>query len=457
MLRRYFLKTFPVYAGALAKAERLWPMGEKQNGENYGAHPKSETVIRNIGGLSLEELRSFHRDELENKYLPVWDDRRIDREYGGFMPYVEADPRYIPPWKGRAVTAANEHMKDLVFNATNKEMYYQGRGIWVFSYLYNHFGKRERHLQAARKGIDFIVKYCRDEKGYWNSEVTREGKFVQGSYNIYGDIYVALGFAEYYRATGDEKIREMAVDTVHGIAERILSPTYQHLGWHGGGNEPGTKRLGTWQHFLSALTPLARYTGDDGVELTARMCVRYILERHWRPELGVSLELLDDKFQPFREDPLVKNRTVSGWHSIQAAWMSMDEALRIGHRRMFLEAMEMGRQNLEKCWYDDGEEAGLVTLANPEAKPALPDDLRTFYHGWGATDDALIFALLAIEHTHAPWAVDWFDRIFKGGYRQADRFNNHCLLHHPRRLFFVLDILNHLIDRGGKVSDFLAA
>jgi len=135
----------------------------------------------------------------------------------------------------------------------------------------------------------------------------------------------------------------------------------------------------------------------------------------------------------------------------------MDEALRIGHRRMFLEAMEMGRQNLEKCWYDDGEEAGLVTLANPEAKPALPDDLRTFYHGWGATDDALIFALLAIEHTQAPWAVDWFDRVFKAGTRHADRFNNHCLLHHPRRLFFVIDILDHLIDRGGRVSDFLAA
>lgn len=31
-----------------------------------------------------------------------------------------------------------------------------------------------------------------------------------------------------------------------------------------------------------------------------------------------------------------------------------------------------------------------------------------------------------------------------------------ALLHHPRRLFFVIDILNHMIDRGGKVSDFLA-
>jgi len=454
MRRRDFVKVLPVQAFALSTAAQLWAMGEKQNGEQYGVHSKSETVVQNLAGMSLEKLRSFHQDELNNKYLPVWDDRRIDWKYGGFMPYNGADKRYIPPWKGRAVTASSEHMKDLVFNPTNKEMYYQGRGIWVFSYLYNRFGKNERHLKASRMGIDFIIKNCLNERGYWNSEVTQEGKFVQGSYNIYGDIYVALGFGEYYHATGDEKIRDMAIETVHGVNERIVSPTYQHLGWHGGGNEPGTKRLGTWQHFLSALTPLARYTGNDGVELIARMCVRNILERHWRPELGVTLELLDDTFQPFRPDPLVNNRTVSGWHSIQAAWMSMDEALRIGHKGMFLDAMEMGRINLEKCWIE-GEESGIVTLENPEAKPALPEDMRNFYWGWGALDDALVFTLLAVEHTHASWAVDWFDKVFQAGYRHPERFNNHCLLHHPRRLFFVIDILNRMIERGGRVSNFL--
>jgi hypothetical protein len=34
-------------------------------------------------------------------------------------------------------------------------MYYQGRALWVFSYIYNHFGKEDRFLKAARLTRDF--------------------------------------------------------------------------------------------------------------------------------------------------------------------------------------------------------------------------------------------------------------------------------------------------------------
>jgi len=454
MDRRYFMKNLTAQALALSAAGPVWAMGEKQNGENYGTHSTSEKVVTRLAGMSLDELRIFHQKELDEEYLPVWDDRRIDRKYGGFMPYNEAEKRYVPYWKGRISTDTTEQTNDLIFNLTNKEMYYQGRGIWVFSYLYNNFGNNENHLKTARMAIDFIIKHCRDENGYWFSEVTSEGKLVHNSYNIYGNIYVALGFGEYYHATGDEKIRDIAIETCYNVNKLIVSPEYQHLGWHGGGNEPGTKRLGTWQHFLSALTPLARYTGDSGIELIARMCVRNILERHWHPELGVAFEFLDDRFQPFLPDPINDQRSVSAWHSIQAAWMCMEEALRIGHTRMFTDAMEMGRMSLEKCWIE-GEERGLVTLPNPEVKPSLPEDIRSFYWGWGALDDALVFTLLAVEHSQAQWAVDWFNKVFEAGYRHPERFARHGLLHHPRRLFYVIDILNRIISRKGRVSNFL--
>ncbi|MCE5250548.1 AGE family epimerase/isomerase, partial [bacterium] len=306
-------------------------------------------------------------------------------------------------------------------------------------------------LEAARKGKDFIFKYCRDKDGYWISEVTREGKPLRPSENIYGDMYVAMALGEYFEATGDTEARDIAIETAHGVNERIVSPEYQHLGGHGAGHEPGTKRLGTWQHFLGALTPLARQTDDYGVEMIARMCVRNILERHWHPELGVAFEHLDDLFQPFRDDPFDHHRVVSGWHSIQAAWMCMDEALRTGHKRMFMEALEMGRCTLEKCWYDDGKESGLASLPNPESKPTLDS---VGYLPWGALDDAMVFTLMAIEHTHAPWAMYWYDKAFKVSYAHPERQIREGLLHHPRRLFFAPQIIGHMIDRGGKVSNF---
>ncbi|MBT4484840.1 MAG: hypothetical protein HOC71_14305 [Candidatus Latescibacteria bacterium] len=67
----------------------------------------------------------------------------------------------------------------------------------------------------------------------------------------------------------------------------------------------------------------------------------------------------------------------------------------------------------------------------------------------------MVCCLLAIEHTHAPWAVDWFNRAFVVGYIHPERWVRNCLLHHPRRLFFVIDILDHIIERNGRISNFL--
>jgi len=433
MERRSFIRTMASSTLALSAAGPAWAVGQKQDGEDFDVHPGSETRVTRIADQSLDELKAFHINEIENEYLPIWDERRVDHKYGGVRPYLNKDGSY-----------RMEH----------KEMYYLGRAIWVFNYLYNNFGQRKEHLEIAEKTIDFIYKHGRDENGYWISEMTQKGKFMKGSFDIYGDIYVVLGLGEYYHGSGNEKAREIAIETAHKVTERIVDPAYMHLAGHGAGNEPGTMRLGTWQHFLSALTPLCRYTDDYGVKMMARMCVNNILRRHWYPELGVCFEQLDDKFEPFEVDETRNNRIISGWHSIQAAWMCMDDALRTGNKTNFMTAMEMGRCTLEKCWVDNDEngESGLHSLANPEAKPVIAKGSNS---AWGALDDAMVFSLLAIEHTHAPWAVDWFGKIFKVAYEHPERMIRVGLLHHPRRLFVVPQILDRMIARGGRVSDFL--
>lgn len=432
MRRREFIAGITAPAIAAATAGRAFAVGENRKNEQYGPSAVKKASVSGVGGKSFQELRDFHRKELDQEYIKLWDKSGIDWEYGGFFPDVNADgaPKY-----------------------TEKEMYYQGRGLWVFSYIYNHFEKHERHLKAARLARNFLVKNCRDERGYWNSKFTREGKTLEGSFNIYGDMYMVLGLGEYYKATGCEESRKLAIESAYGVMERIVSPSYQHLAGHGAANEPGCKRLGTWQHFLSTLTPLLRYTTDEGVERIARMCVRNILERHWHPELGVAFERLDDNWEPYRADPMDNDRVISGWHSIQAAWMCMDEALRRGHPRMFIDAMEMGRVTLEKCWVDGKKYSGLISINDSGVRPVEPSDVTGIPSG--ATDDALIFCLMAIEHTQEAWALRWYDKVLKAGYSYPNYFKRRCLLHHPRRLFHSIEILDHLIARGGQVSGFL--
>ena len=79
-----------------------------------------------LAGRSLSRLRDDHREELFDRVLPFWERHGVDHEHGGFMCALDYDgtPRH-----------------------TQKFHWYQGRGIWVYSRLYNEFGKHARHLE----------------------------------------------------------------------------------------------------------------------------------------------------------------------------------------------------------------------------------------------------------------------------------------------------------------------
>jgi mannose/cellobiose epimerase-like protein (N-acyl-D-glucosamine 2-epimerase family) len=47
----------------------------------------------------------------------------------------------------------------------NISWYSQGRILWVFSNLYNNFGKNPRHLEAVRQGKEALAKNCREVQG----------------------------------------------------------------------------------------------------------------------------------------------------------------------------------------------------------------------------------------------------------------------------------------------------
>jgi len=38
--------------------------------------------------------------------------------------------------------------------------------MWVYSYLYNHFGKNPQYLEVARKIKEFVVTHALQEDGW---------------------------------------------------------------------------------------------------------------------------------------------------------------------------------------------------------------------------------------------------------------------------------------------------
>src|SRR5262249_46230911 len=155
--------------------------------------------------LTLTELRQRYHDELFNVVIPFWDKHGIDHEYGGFMCALDHDG-----------TRVN----------TDKFLWFQGRGIWVYSYLYRHFGKDPRHLQVARKAREFALKYFRQEDGGWAQSVSREGRVIQPPKpDPSGALFMAEGLQAYASVTGDEESFDLALKIIKGLFRQMSRPS----------------------------------------------------------------------------------------------------------------------------------------------------------------------------------------------------------------------------------------
>ena len=123
--------------------------GEKQKRENNPVF---------INGLTFEEHRDELNDRLFHEYLPFWENGGYDKQFGGFI--CNLDKNGIP-------------VDD------SKFIWYQGRAIWVYSFLYNNFGRNARHLEIARRTRDFMVKYMYTGNGQWAEKVHRKGDVIK--------------------------------------------------------------------------------------------------------------------------------------------------------------------------------------------------------------------------------------------------------------------------------------
>lgn len=101
--------------------------------------------------MSLEQLRDLYRHYLFEDFLPFMGKYVIDHQYGGFMCNTDRD--------GTNLTG-------------DKDAWYEGRGIWVYSFLYNNFRRNEKHLEIARKSLQFWISAA-DRKVTFKPHATR--------------------------------------------------------------------------------------------------------------------------------------------------------------------------------------------------------------------------------------------------------------------------------------------
>ena len=390
--------------------------------------------------MNPEIIERYRRDLFED-FLPFMDRFVIDHELGGFCCHADRDGTRL---------------------GSDKDSWYEGRGIWVYSFLYRKFTHDPQHLDIARKTVEAVLRIRPKDDARWPRRFTRAGEILASDGEIYGSLFIAEGLAEYSAATGERRYWDMAKDIMDSCIAVYDRPDYPVNSRHYLGDDalpfPGARVQGVAMALLRLATQMLRTHPDAELEAVADRSIEAIMERHHNPAFDLNNEFLNHDYT------LPQNAYAQfayTGHTIETMWMVMDEALRRGGSDLFDRAAQRFRRHLEVAW-DDVYGGVFRGIRNVDRNDWLLDKVL-----W-PQEEALIGCLLMVEHRGDTWALDMFDRIYtyvSERYRldryglplwitTADRqvtfephYNRIENYHHPRHLMLNLLALERIVGK----------
>ena len=438
--RRDFLKLNAVTGAGLFATGGLISC---RNGRNEAADIKfGREKIGIIAGMTPEQLLEKYRKELFDNFLPAMNNYAVDHEYGGVMCFL--DIRTGKP------------------ESYNKTAWFVGRGMWLYSFLYNNLDKKAEYLEIARKSKDLLLKMQPSDKSFWPRTFTREGRPLTGPGDIYGSLFVAEGLFEYAKASGEKQYRETAKKIIYDCLARYDQPDYiyevNYLR-----NVPliqGVRVLGHWMILLSLSTQMLKHEPDEDLEKLTERCVDSIMNFHINKDYGLTNEFLNhDLTLPDNE---YAQLSVIG-HGLETMAFVMFEAARRKNRELFRITEPVFKKHVEVA--ADHLYGGYFDVL-------IHADNYTWTDGkslW-CQQEVLNGTLFLIEHTGDEWAKRHFERahnyIYEKFYNPANKFwhsggnrkmtNPNVNLmehyHHGRELILGIMSLERIIKRGGIIS-----
>ena len=406
-----------------------------------------------LAGYTLPELRDKYRSDLFDEFLPFMDKHIIDHKLGGFM--CDAD-------------------RDGTLLDTNKRIWYQGRGVWVYSFLYNNIDNDPKYLEVARKTVEWLDKTTPPKGRLWNPWYTRDGKPIgKEETEIYSDLHVAQGYTQYAVASGDMSYWDKAKDIWrkcvdvynnrpgYGIDAHFYQVQINEKKRYDGVTNP--RIVGHWMDFLTLVTQMLEVKPDDELEAFAHLDVNSVLNKHYNPDFGLITEYLNKDYSRIKG---AQGREVTG-HTLETLWMILYEAVRRRDKALFDKAAGYLQHHIEVL-YDyvyEGSYQGLMDVDTMEF-----DMTKALW----VQDEILVGCMYAYEHLGIQWAKDWYERVYKFVQEKAslkkyglplwniyaDRkmtfvphYNRIGNYHHPRELMLNLLSIERMIKNKGALSN----
>lgn len=329
----------------------------------------------------FEELLSFYEKELDNT-LDFWYNHGYDKVNGGFYTCLERNGD--------------------VFD-TDKAVWAQGRGLWVFAKAYNFIKKDERYLKAALDAYDFITKNCYDEDNRMFFTVTGDGKSIQKRRYWFSESFAVVGSAELYRATSNPLHLKTARDTFDTLL-KVKNGEIKTLPKY---NPKTVNAIGLASPMILIITTqILRDIDKERTDYYNNIIESGIaeLKLHYHPEIKAVLENVAPDGSLLSGS---RGRLVNPGHSIEASWFLMEEACYRNDNDLLDMALNILNWSFELGW--DKEYNGLLYFVDVCNKPvqALEWDMKL----WWPHNEMLIAFLMAYKITNDEKYLDKYKLV----------------------------------------------
>lgn len=330
---------------------------------------------------NIKKYSSLYKTELLENILPFWMKFSKDETHGGYF---------------TCLTKEGE-----VFD-TDKFIWLQGRGVWMFSMLYNNLEPRQEWLDYAQHGADFLQKYGQAADGTWYFSLTREGKPLVQPYNVFSDCFATQAFGQLYRATQKAEYAELARNTFYSILKRRENP----------------KR--NWSKAVSGTRPLKNFAlpmilcnlsleiehllPAEVVEKLIRECIDEVMEVFYDAKSGLILENVTPEGQ-FSDS--FEGRLLNPGHAIEAMWFIMDLGERLKDSSLIEKAKQLTLRTLEYAW--DEKYGGIFYFMDVKNKPV--QQLEWDQKLWWVHIETIIALLKGYLHTGDERCWEWFEKV----------------------------------------------
>ncbi|MBL8213743.1 MAG: AGE family epimerase/isomerase [Bryobacterales bacterium] len=348
-----------------------------------------------LAGLPLPQLRQRYQHELFESVLPFWHQYGIDHQYGGVLHALDYDGSPV--------------------NHT-KLSWFQGRALWVYSFLYNNFGRNPAWLDIARQTRAFLLQHAPQPDGWWAEAFHRDGSVLRPfSGDLYGMYFAAEGLQEYAWAANDDESRHLAFALMRQLHVRIEDPSFACMDCP----LPGQRSQGLWMVNLNIARQMVARWPDPEIQAILDQAIDAVIHHHYNPDIGLNNEVLNHDFSRHSDHA---TRCQAG-HSVETLWMIAEEARRRNDQALWDTCTARIRRHLDVGWdhvYGGFSECVNVNQGGYQWPPYTPVGTTIPFRFTGeyfymkplwALNEILIATLNILEHRpNAHWAADYFTK-----------------------------------------------